>query len=42
LLAHLTDQQRHLIVFLHQKMSQGKIVAEVGFTKTGVNATIKR
>ena len=40
---HLSDEQRHLIVYLHKKtILQRKIASEVGCSKTGVNVTIKR
>ena len=40
---HLSDEQRHLIVYLHKKViSKRKIASEVGCSKTGVNVTIKR
>ena len=40
---HLSDEQRHLIVYLHKKgISERKIASEVGCSKTGVNVTIKR
>ena len=39
----LSDEQRHLIVYLHKKgISERKIASEVGCSKTGVNVTIKR
>ena len=40
---HLSDEQRHLIVYLHKKaISERKIASEVGCSKTGVYVTIKR
>ena len=40
---HLSDEQRHLIVYLQKKgISKRKIASEVGCSKTGVNVTIKR
>ena len=40
---HLSDERRHLIVYLHKKaISERKIALEVGCSKTGVNVTIKR
>ena len=40
---HLSDEQRHLIAYLHKKaISERKIASEVGCSKTGVNVTIKR
>ena len=40
---HLSDEQRHLIVYLHKKaISERKIASEVGCSKTGVDVTIKR
>ena len=40
---HLSDEHRHLIVYLHKKaISERKIASEVGCSKTGVNVTIKR
>ena len=40
---HLSDGQKHLIVYLHKKaISEQKIASEVGCSKTGVNVTIKR
>ena len=39
----VSDEQRHLIVYLHKKaISERKIASEVGCSKTGVNVTIKR
>ena len=40
---HLSDEQRYLIVYLHEKtISERKIASEVGSSKTGVNVAIKR
>ena len=40
---HLSNEQRHLIVYLHKiGKSERKIASEVGCSKTGVNVTIKR
>ena len=40
---HFSDEQRHLIVYLHKKaISERKIASEVGCSKTGVNVTIKQ
>ena len=40
---HLSDEQRHLIVYLHKKaISKRKIASEMCCSKTGVNDTIKR
>ena len=40
---HRSDDQRHLIVYLHKKAtSERKIASEVGCSKTGVNVAIKR
>ena len=40
---HLSDEPRHLIVYLHKKtISERKIASEVGCSKTGVNVALKR
>ena len=40
---HLTDEQKHLIVYLYQNgISEQKIALEVACIKTGVNVTISK
>ena len=40
---HLTDEKKHLIVYLHQiGLSKKKITSEVGCSETAVNGMIER